>query len=78
MRGYENAVFVGTVDASGDDVVFIAERALPDISLMGSKWKMTRDFFSSRRMVKPRVAAEAARRGQPPRRVRLPATPDSC
>jgi hypothetical protein len=72
FRAYENAVFVGRVDTTGDAATFVAERALPDISLMGSRWRRARDFLSARREIKGRVVAEAARRDQPPPRVRIP------
>lgn len=72
FNGYENAVFVGRAVPEGDEVVFRVERALPDISLTGSRLDRVRRFASSRRLVKPRVRTEAARRGQPPPVIRIP------
>ncbi len=70
--GYENAIFVGRAVSDGPDVVFRVERALPDISLTGSRAKRARDFVSNAWRVRGRVATESARRGQPPPKIRIP------
>jgi len=69
---YENALFVGNVESSGSVTAFTVERALPTISLVGSRWRRIRDFASSQPLVGKRVRSEAARRGQPPPKVRIP------
>jgi len=71
---YENAVFVGQAEPSPDaGGAFVrVERMLPDVSLTGSRLARIRRFASFQRTVKPRVRAEARRRGQPPPIVRLP------
>jgi hypothetical protein len=73
FNDYENAVFVGhsAVRDSGE-IAFRIERALPDISLTGSRARRIRDFASSRRKLKGRARAEAARRGQRPPAVEIP------
>ena len=72
FRDYENAIYTGEVNAGGDAVAFTVERALPDISLTGSWVKRARGFVSNARLVRGRVAMEAARRGQPPPKIRIP------
>jgi hypothetical protein len=54
------------------EIAFRIDRALPDISLTGSRPRRIRDFVSSRRKLKGRAKAEAARRGQRPPPVEIP------
>jgi hypothetical protein len=72
FREYENALFLGSVTRDGEGAVFRIERALPTISLTGSRWKRIRDFASFQKIVKDRVRTEAARRGQGPPQIRIP------
>ncbi len=72
FEGYENAVFVGVAEFEGEEVTFRVERALPDISLVGSRWRRMRDFASNRQAVKDRVDVEAERRGQRPPSINIP------
>jgi Family of unknown function (DUF5995) len=72
FRNYENAIFVGEVSVDGDDVRFAVELTLPDISLSGSWASRSRRFLSNARLLRGRVAVEAARRGQPPPAIRIP------
>ena len=72
FNDYENAVFVGEIAPDGDEIFFRVERALPDISLTGSRLRRIRDFASSRKRVKGRVITEAARRGQPAPTIHIP------
>ncbi len=70
----QNRAFVGRVsEAQDSSVVFGVERALGDWSLAGSKVGMTFDLlFRKRRRLRPRLEAEAARRGQAVPKVRFP------
>ncbi len=72
FREYENALFLGSVTRDGERAVFRIERALPTISLTGSRWRRIREFASFQRIVKDRVRTEAARRGQGPPKIRIP------
>ena len=72
FRGYANAIFVGRAEVREREAIFHVERALPDISLTGSRWRQIRDFLSSERKLRGRVKAEAARRGQEPPKIRIP------
>ena len=68
----QNLVFVGRVQPEATDCVFVVERQLGDWSLAGLRLQTTWDFFRNGRKLAPRLAAEAARRGQPVPKVRLP------
>jgi hypothetical protein len=53
--------------------MFGVERVLGDWSLAGGKLSTTFDFlFGKRRRLRPRLEAEAVRRGQAVRKVRFP------
>ena len=70
----QNRVFVGRVSETEDgSVMFGVERMLGNWSLPASKLGQTLDFtVGSARRLRPRLKAEAARRGQPVPRVRFP------
>ncbi len=72
FTGQQNLVFVERVQPEATDCVFVVERQLGDWSLAGSRLQATWDFFRNGRKLAPRLAAEAARRGQPVPKVRLP------
>lgn len=72
FTGQQNLVFVGRVQQEANGYVFIVERQLGDWSLAGSRLQSTLDFFRNGRKLAPRLAMEAARRGQPVPRVHLP------
>ncbi len=70
----QNRVFVGRVSEAEDgSVMFDVERVLGDWSLAGGKLATTFDLlFRKRRRLRPRLEAEAARRGQVVPKVRFP------
>ena len=70
----QNRVFVGRLSEADDgSVTFGVDRALGDWSLAGGKLSMTFDLlFRKRRRLRPRLEAEAARRGQAAPKVRFP------
>jgi len=70
MDWQENVVLVGQGAAQGDRLRVRVERALNDWSLAGSKRERSRSFLGEGRMLRKRLKAEAARRGQPVPRVR--------
>ena len=73
FTGQENHTFLGEVRAGGNEQYdFVVERALADFSLTGNRVARSLSFLRKRRSLKPRVASEAARRGQPVPTVRLP------
>jgi len=72
FTGQENHTFIGTVSAAGDDYDFAVEKALADFSLAGNRVRRTVHFLNSIRRLSPRVASEAARRGQPVPTINLP------
>lgn len=72
FTGQQNMVFVGQVQPAATGCVFTVERQLGDWSLAGSRLQITWDFFRNGRKLAPRLAAEAARRGQPVPQIRLP------
>ena len=66
FTGQENHTFLGQVRAgSSDEYDFVVERALADWSITGTKLARSLDFLRKGRSLKPRLASEAARRGQP-------------
>jgi hypothetical protein len=73
FTGQENHTFIGDVRRSGagDQYDFLVERALADWSIAGNKVVRTLGFLRKGRSLKPRLAAEAARRGQPVPTVRI-------
>ena len=70
----QNRVFVGRISEAEDgSVSFGVERVLGDWSIAGSKVATTFDLlFRKRRRLRPRLKAEAARRGQAVPKVRFP------
>src|SRR5262249_48377758 len=72
FTGQENRAFVGRAQPADDGIHFQVERPLGDWSLGGNKLVQTLGFLARGRKLAPRLRAEAARRGQPPPRVRLP------
>ena len=75
MDGQENVVLVGRVAGPDRDgrVRVQVERALTDWSITGNRLTRTLSFLSNGRALRPRLVAEAARRGQPVPIVRLDA-----
>jgi hypothetical protein len=61
FSGQENMVFVGGVNAAG---LFTVERQLADWSLKGSSLSKAFTFLSNGKKLRPRLIAEAQRRGQ--------------
>ncbi|GGS83624.1 hypothetical protein ACFFV7_45905 [Nonomuraea spiralis] len=72
MEWQENVVLVGTAEGAGDRLAVRVERALNDWSLAGNRRARNRSFLGQGRMLRKRLEAEAARRGQPVPRVRRP------
>ena len=73
FTGQENHTFLGEVRlGTGEGYDFTVERALADFSITGNRVVRSVDFLRKGRKLKPRVASEAARRGQPVPTVRLP------
>jgi hypothetical protein len=73
FTGQENATFVGEVTAEGNRTTFRVERVLGDFSLAGSRLRRAWALLANGRRLRPRLAAEAARRGQPIPKMRRPA-----
>jgi hypothetical protein len=71
FTGQENHTLIGTYEAANGSPQFRVERALADWSLTGNRAISTMSFLSARRSLMPRLAAEAARRGQPVPKVRF-------
>lgn len=71
MTWQENMEFVGRVEPSAEGVQFHVERRLGDWSLPGSRWSALWSMLRNGQAVKPRLASEARRRGQPVPQVRL-------
>ena len=72
FTGQENHTFIGTVSGQSDDCVFDIEKALADFSLPGNRFRRSVHFLNSVRRLSPRVASEAARRGQAVPKMNLP------
>lgn len=73
FSGQENKAFLGkTISHEAGKVDFVVERALADWSLHGSRLQAGLEFFQNGRSVRPRLLAEAQRRGQPVPRVHIP------
>lgn len=68
----ENHTLVGELHHSADGLSIRVERALADWSLTGSRAQIALGFLRKGRSLRPRLSAEAARRGQPVPEVRLP------
>jgi len=71
FTGQENHSFVGTLVPGDGGLVFRVERALPDWSLAGNKARTAMGFLAKGRILRRRLAGEAARRGQPVPKVRF-------
>ena len=73
FTGQENHTFLGEVRGSSEQgYEFTVERALADFSLTGNKLVRSLGLFRKSRRLKPRLASQAARRGQPVPTVRIP------
>ena len=73
FTGQENRTFLGRIaEGSGEEYDFVVERALADWSIAGNMLARSIGFLRKGRQLRPRLAAEAARRGQPVPRVHLP------
>jgi hypothetical protein len=73
FTGQENHTFIGEVrNGPRGELSFVVQRALADWSLTGNKVVRSLGFLRKGRQLKPRLASEAARRGQPVPTVRLP------
>ncbi|MEV4460475.1 hypothetical protein [Microbispora sp. NPDC049633] len=72
MEWQENVVLVGSATGEGDRLSVRVERALNDWSLSGNRRERIRSFYGEGRMLRKRLEAEAARRGQAVPRVRRP------
>ena len=72
FTGQENHTFLGTVQREQDDYVFAVERALAGFSLAGNRVSRSVHFLRNIRRLTPRVASEAARRGQPVPTIHVP------
>jgi hypothetical protein len=68
----ENHTLVGELALDGGRPCLRVERALADWSLAGNRAQIAIGFLRKGRMLRPRLSAEAARRGQPVPEVRLP------
>jgi hypothetical protein len=62
---------MGILEHRDDEPIFHVERALADWSLAGGRPGAMISFLSARRVLRPRLAAEAARRGQAVPKVRF-------
>jgi hypothetical protein len=65
FTGQENVVLVGDATPVDGGVHVRVERALSDWSLVGGRLRQMRTFLGNGRLLAPRLAGEAARRGQP-------------
>lgn len=72
FTGQQNLVLVGHVQPAAAGYLFAVERQLGDWSITGSRLQAAWDFWQNGRTLAPRLAMEAARRGQPVPKVRLP------
>jgi len=71
FTGQENHTLIGTFEIVSGSPRFRVERALADWSLAGNRARTAMSFLAARRSLAPRLAAEAARRGQPVPKVRF-------
>lgn len=72
FTGQENRTLVGSITPKDGAVRFRVERALADWSLPGNTVRMGMGFLAKGRVLRRRLASEAARRSQPVPEVRLP------
>jgi hypothetical protein len=68
----ENHTLVGQLEIGGNGPRLHVERALADWSLAGNRAQIALGFMAKGRRLRPRLKAEAARRGQPVPRVNIP------
>jgi hypothetical protein len=68
----ENHTLIGSLTHDHDGPCLRVERALADWSLTGNRAQIALGFMRKGRVLTPRLSGEAARRGQPVPRVRLP------
>jgi hypothetical protein len=68
----ENHTLVGSLEHGRDGARLRVERALADWSITGNRAQAALSFLRKGRVLRPRVKAEAARRGQPVPRINLP------
>jgi hypothetical protein len=68
----ENHTLIGQLVIDGDEPRLRVERVLADWSLTGNRVQIAAGFLAKGRRLRPRLKAEAARRGQPVPRVNLP------
>ncbi len=68
----ENHTLVGELRNGPEGLSLHVERALADWSLTGNRAQIALGFLRKGRSLRPRLSAEAARRGQPVPEVRLP------
>ena len=68
----ENHTLVGELVPGADGPRLHVERALASWSITGSRARIAIDFMKTGRRLRPRLKAEAARRGQPVPKVNLP------
>jgi hypothetical protein len=71
FTGQENHTLIGALENALGSPRFVVERALADWSLVGNRARTAMSFLAARRSLAPRLAAEAARRGQPVPKVRF-------
>lgn len=71
FTGQENHTLIGRFEQTDGSPRFVVERALADWSLAGNRARSAMSFLAARRSLGPRLAAEAARRGQPVPKVRF-------
>lgn len=71
FTGQENHTLMGTLGSGEGSPTFRMERALADWSLAGNRARTAASFLSAGRSLRPRLKAEAARRGQPVPKVRF-------
>ncbi len=72
FTGQENRVFVGQVTRDAQGVRFVVERQVADWSLGGNALSRMWSMMGKQGKLKPRLEAEAARRGQAVPAIRLP------
>jgi hypothetical protein len=71
FTGQENHTLLGSLEIAGDGPGFRVERAIGDWSPAGNRAHSALAFLAAGRSLRPRLEAEAARRGQPVPRVRF-------
>jgi hypothetical protein len=72
FTGQENMAFTGEAQVRDGSVFFKVGRRIGDWSLNGSRLQAAFSFLAKSRVLRPRLVAESARRGQPVPKVNLP------